>query len=59
MWLITIALLNFPSRYVLPIITGAINQLTKSLACEWAKDKIRVNTVAPHGVKTTRPKLVR
>lgn len=36
---------------------GAINQLTKSLACEWAKDKIRVNTVAPHGVKNTHLKL--
>ncbi len=26
---------------------AAINQLTKNLACEWAKDGIRVNTVAP------------
>ncbi|KAH7514489.1 hypothetical protein FEM48_Zijuj11G0094900 [Ziziphus jujuba var. spinosa] len=26
---------------------GAMNQLTRNLACEWAKDKIRVNTVAP------------
>ncbi|KAL0453341.1 UNVERIFIED_CONTAM: Tropinone reductase 1 [Sesamum latifolium] len=32
---------------------GAINQLTKNLACEWAKDNIRVNTVAPFAVKTT------
>ncbi|XP_051131713.1 tropinone reductase 1-like isoform X2 [Andrographis paniculata] len=32
---------------------GAINQLTKNLACEWAKDNIRVNTVAPAGVRTT------
>ncbi|OMO97267.1 Short-chain dehydrogenase/reductase SDR [Corchorus olitorius] len=32
---------------------GAINQLTKNLACEWAKDKIRTNTVAPWGVRTT------
>ncbi|KAM3738011.1 hypothetical protein ACB098_09G100500 [Castanea mollissima] len=31
---------------------GAINQITKNLACEWAKDNIRVNTVAPWGVKT-------
>ncbi|XP_020535797.1 tropinone reductase homolog At2g29290 isoform X2 [Jatropha curcas] len=33
-------------------IAGAINQLTKNLACEWAKDNIRTNTVAPSGVKT-------
>ncbi|KAK6778813.1 hypothetical protein RDI58_025531 [Solanum bulbocastanum] len=26
---------------------GAINQMTKNLACEWAKDNIRVNSVAP------------
>ncbi|KZV37869.1 tropinone reductase [Dorcoceras hygrometricum] len=32
---------------------GAINQLTKNLACEWAKDNIRTNTVAPWGVRTT------
>ncbi|KAG6433808.1 hypothetical protein SASPL_105425 [Salvia splendens] len=32
---------------------GAINQLTKNLACEWAKDNIRANAVAPFGVKTT------
>ncbi|KAF5189096.1 Tropinone reductase [Thalictrum thalictroides] len=26
---------------------GAINHITKNLACEWAKDKIRSNSVAP------------
>ncbi|KAL9428984.1 hypothetical protein AB3S75_030895 [Citrus x aurantiifolia] len=31
---------------------GAINQVTRNLACEWAKDKIRVNAVAP-GLITT------
>ncbi|XAR68916.1 hypothetical protein NMG60_11000330 [Bertholletia excelsa] len=31
---------------------GAINQLTRNLACEWGKDKIRVNTVAPLAVRT-------
>lgn len=31
---------------------GAMNQITKNLACEWAKDEIRVNTVAPWYIKT-------
>ncbi|KAG9448744.1 hypothetical protein H6P81_008709 [Aristolochia fimbriata] len=31
---------------------GAINQLTKNLACEWAKDNIRTNCVAPWFTKT-------
>ncbi|PRQ32384.1 putative oxidoreductase [Rosa chinensis] len=31
---------------------GAINQLAKNLACEWAKDKIKVNSVAPWFIKT-------
>ncbi|WOG93956.1 hypothetical protein DCAR_0313246 [Daucus carota subsp. sativus] len=31
---------------------GAINQLTKNLACEWAKDNIRTNCVAPGYIKT-------
>ncbi|GMJ12128.1 hypothetical protein like AT5G06060 [Hibiscus trionum] len=32
---------------------GAINQITKNLACEWSKDNIRANAVSPWGVKTT------
>ncbi|RZC43462.1 hypothetical protein C5167_036413 [Papaver somniferum] len=31
---------------------AAINQLTKNFACEWAKDKIRANSVAPWFIKT-------
>ncbi|XP_020106989.1 tropinone reductase homolog At5g06060-like isoform X2 [Ananas comosus] len=31
---------------------GAMNQLTKNLACEWAKDNIRANCVAPWLTKT-------
>ncbi|CAN1329188.1 Tropinone reductase homolog At5g06060 [Linum perenne] len=31
---------------------GAINQLTRSLACEWAKDNIRTNSVAPWYTRT-------
>ncbi|KVI06981.1 hypothetical protein Ccrd_014668 [Cynara cardunculus var. scolymus] len=33
--------------------TGAINQLTKNLACEWAVDNIRSNSVAPWVIKTS------
>lgn len=29
------------------VIKGALNQLTRNLACEWAKDNIRANCVAP------------
>ncbi|WVZ54168.1 hypothetical protein U9M48_005010 [Paspalum notatum var. saurae] len=32
--------------------SGAMNQLAKNLACEWAKDGIRVNSVAPWYIKT-------
>ncbi|XP_010256821.1 PREDICTED: tropinone reductase homolog At2g29260, chloroplastic-like [Nelumbo nucifera] len=32
---------------------GAINQVTKSLACEWAKDNIRTNSVAPSIIRTS------
>ncbi|XP_062015209.1 tropinone reductase homolog At2g29150-like [Rosa rugosa] len=31
---------------------GAMNQLAKTLACEWAKDKIRINSVAPWVTRT-------
>lgn len=42
-----------PGLSIYSATKGAINQLTKNLACEWAKDNIRVNTVAPWGVRTT------
>ena len=35
------------------VIPGAINQLTKTLACEWAKDNIRSNAVAPWYIRTS------
>ncbi|BFG41202.1 hypothetical protein CerSpe_274770 [Prunus speciosa] len=36
-----------------PSISGAImNQLAKNLACEWAKDNIRTNSVAPWFIRT-------
>jgi len=31
---------------------GAINQLTRNLACEWANDNIRTNCVAPGPIRT-------
>ncbi|KAL6269744.1 hypothetical protein ACE6H2_026655 [Prunus campanulata] len=31
---------------------GAVNQLARSFACEWGKDNIRVNSVAPWFIKT-------
>ncbi|XP_050371112.1 tropinone reductase homolog At2g29290-like [Argentina anserina] len=35
---------------------GAINQLAKTLACEWAKDNIRINSVAPGFIRTPMAK---
>uniref|UniRef100_A0A0E0KBT4 Uncharacterized protein n=1 Tax=Oryza punctata TaxID=4537 RepID=A0A0E0KBT4_ORYPU len=35
---------------------GAINQLTKNLACEWARDNIRSNSVAPWYIRTSLTK---
>ncbi|CAN6301419.1 unnamed protein product [Urochloa humidicola] len=32
---------------------GAINQLTKNLACEWARDNIRANSVGPWYITTS------
>ncbi|CAF1863975.1 tropinone reductase homolog At2g30670 [Brassica napus] len=32
---------------------GALNQLAKNLACEWARDGIRTNSVAPNFVNNT------
>ncbi|GLT62507.1 hypothetical protein SLA2020_351400 [Shorea laevis] len=31
---------------------GAINQLTRSFSCEWARDNIRTNCVAPGATRT-------
>jgi len=39
--------------YVLLIYyPGALIQLAKNLACEWAKDGIRANAVAPNVINT-------
>ncbi|KAK1257141.1 hypothetical protein QJS04_geneDACA024895 [Acorus gramineus] len=39
--------------------TGALNQIAKNLAFEWAKDNIRVNCVAPGFVNTALAKQVK
>ncbi|KAJ8747125.1 hypothetical protein K2173_001682 [Erythroxylum novogranatense] len=31
---------------------GALNQITRNLACEWGKDNIRANAIAPGPIKT-------
>ncbi|CAK9135653.1 unnamed protein product [Ilex paraguariensis] len=46
-------LVNVFSGSIYGASKGAMNQLTKNLACEWAKDKIRVNCVAPWYIKTS------
>ncbi|CAN6373322.1 unnamed protein product [Urochloa humidicola] len=45
--------MGFPADLLLYCISkGGMNQLTRSLAVEWAQDKIRVNCIAP-GIVTT------
>ncbi|MFS7949902.1 putative oxidoreductase [Helianthus anomalus] len=46
-------LVHLNSGSVYGATKGAINQLAKNLACEWAKDNIRVNSVAPWYIKTS------
>ncbi|KAF3636245.1 Tropinone reductase 2 [Capsicum annuum] len=41
-----------PSTSLYSASKGAINQMTKNLACEWAKKNIRVNSVAPGVILT-------
>ncbi|KAF3617797.1 Tropinone reductase 2 [Capsicum annuum] len=41
-----------PSTSLYSASKGAINQMTKNLACEWAKENIRVNSVAPGVILT-------
>lgn len=41
-----------PTGSIYSATKGAMNQLAKNLACEWAKDNIRTNSVAPWATKT-------
>nr|GMC88381.1 tropinone reductase homolog isoform X1 [Ipomoea batatas] len=46
------SLIATPASSLYGVSKGAINQLTKNLAAEWAKDNIRVNAVAPWIIKS-------
>ncbi|XP_009796888.1 tropinone reductase homolog At5g06060 [Nicotiana tabacum] len=46
-------LVHLSSGSVYGATKGALNQLTRNLACEWAKDSIRVNGVAPWYIRTS------
>ncbi|XP_047332003.1 tropinone reductase homolog [Impatiens glandulifera] len=41
-----------PGASLYGVSKGALNQVTRNLACEWANDKIRVNSVAPGFIDT-------
>ncbi|CAN4105334.1 unnamed protein product [Withania somnifera] len=46
-------LVHLSSGSIYGATKGAMNQLTRNLACEWAKDEIRVNGVAPWYIRTS------
>nr|XP_009603002.1 tropinone reductase homolog At5g06060-like isoform X1 [Nicotiana tomentosiformis] len=46
-------LVHLSSGSIYGATKGAMNQLTRNLACEWANDSIRVNGVAPWYIRTS------
>ncbi|KAG2639693.1 noroxomaritidine/norcraugsodine reductase-like [Panicum virgatum] len=46
-------ILSYPGMSMYATTKAAMNQVTRSLAVEWAKDNVRVNSVAPGGVVGT------
>uniref|UniRef100_A0A0E0R7X6 Ketoreductase domain-containing protein n=1 Tax=Oryza rufipogon TaxID=4529 RepID=A0A0E0R7X6_ORYRU len=46
------SVLAFHSLPIYSAAKGAMNQVTRNLACEWASDGIRVNSVAPGYIQT-------
>ncbi|GJN08329.1 hypothetical protein PR202_ga26236 [Eleusine coracana subsp. coracana] len=49
---ILVSIFYLKTRVLQNTVTRAMNQLAKNLACEWAKDNIRTNSVAPWYIKT-------
>ncbi|GLT62502.1 hypothetical protein SLA2020_351360 [Shorea laevis] len=47
-----VGLLSIGGNSLYGATKGAINQLARSLACEWARDNIRTNCVAPGSIRT-------
>ena len=45
-------IISYPVMSMYATSKAAMNQVTRSLAVEWAKDNVRVNCVAPGGVRT-------
>ena len=46
-------IISYPAMSVYATTKAAMNQVTRSLAVEWAKDNVRVNCVAPGGIRVT------